>query len=146
MIIERTENPQWLSNAYLVADQPAGAGVLIDGNDELTGNQVANVLTGRGGNDVLNGKAGNDLIDGGAGNDTAKYSGAKTDYQITHLTNGDFQVTDLRSGSPEGTDTLHSVDLDAYVAEHAGEWRRLEVLSRSRTSDVRSPLKSFCGV
>jgi uncharacterized membrane protein SpoIIM required for sporulation len=29
-------------------------------------------------------------------------------------------------------DTLHTVDLDAYVAEHAGEWRRLEVLSRSR--------------
>ena len=29
-------------------------------------------------------------------------------------------------------DTLHCVDLDAYVAEHAGEWRRLEVLSRSR--------------
>jgi hydroxyacylglutathione hydrolase len=35
MIIERTENPQWLSNAYLVADQAAGAGILIDGNDDL---------------------------------------------------------------------------------------------------------------
>jgi len=35
MIIERTENPQWLSNAYLVADPAAGTGVLIDGNDEL---------------------------------------------------------------------------------------------------------------
>ena len=33
MIIERTENPMWLSNAYLVAD--GGKGVLIDGNDEL---------------------------------------------------------------------------------------------------------------
>ncbi|HVY79216.1 MAG TPA: MBL fold metallo-hydrolase [Solirubrobacterales bacterium] len=35
MIVERTENPQWLSNAYLVADGASGKGVLIDGNDEL---------------------------------------------------------------------------------------------------------------
>jgi hydroxyacylglutathione hydrolase len=35
MLIERTENPQWLSNAYLVADEPGGTGVLIDGNDDL---------------------------------------------------------------------------------------------------------------
>jgi hydroxyacylglutathione hydrolase len=35
MIIERTENPQWLSNAYLVADEAGGTGVLIDGNDDL---------------------------------------------------------------------------------------------------------------
>jgi len=35
MILERTENPMWLSNAYLVADQEHGKGVLIDGNDEL---------------------------------------------------------------------------------------------------------------
>jgi hydroxyacylglutathione hydrolase len=35
VIVERTENPMWLSNAYLVADPGAGTGVLIDGNDEL---------------------------------------------------------------------------------------------------------------
>ena len=35
MIVERTENPQWLSNAYLVADEESGKGVLIDGNDVL---------------------------------------------------------------------------------------------------------------
>jgi hydroxyacylglutathione hydrolase len=35
LIVERTENPQWLSNAYLVADPARGAGVLIDGNDDL---------------------------------------------------------------------------------------------------------------
>ncbi len=35
MIVERTENPQWLSNAYLVADEVGGNGVLIDGNDLL---------------------------------------------------------------------------------------------------------------
>jgi hydroxyacylglutathione hydrolase len=35
VIVERTENPQWLSNAYLVAEKVGGKGVLIDGNDEL---------------------------------------------------------------------------------------------------------------
>ena len=35
MIVERTENPQWLSNSYLVADEPGGTGVLIDGNDDV---------------------------------------------------------------------------------------------------------------
>jgi hydroxyacylglutathione hydrolase len=35
VIVDRTENPMWLSNAYLVADPEAGTGVLIDGNDEL---------------------------------------------------------------------------------------------------------------
>jgi glyoxylase-like metal-dependent hydrolase (beta-lactamase superfamily II) len=35
VIIERTENPQWLSNAYLVADEASGKGVLIDGNDDV---------------------------------------------------------------------------------------------------------------
>jgi glyoxylase-like metal-dependent hydrolase (beta-lactamase superfamily II) len=34
VIVERTENPIWLSNAYLVAGED-GKGVLIDGNDEL---------------------------------------------------------------------------------------------------------------
>jgi glyoxylase-like metal-dependent hydrolase (beta-lactamase superfamily II) len=35
VIVERTENPMWLSNAYLVADPEQKTGVLIDGNDEL---------------------------------------------------------------------------------------------------------------
>jgi hydroxyacylglutathione hydrolase len=35
VIVERTEHPQWLSNAYLVADEASGRGMLIDGNDQL---------------------------------------------------------------------------------------------------------------
>jgi hydroxyacylglutathione hydrolase len=35
LIVERTENPNWLSNAYLVADPERGTGVLIDGNEDL---------------------------------------------------------------------------------------------------------------
>jgi len=36
VIVERTEHPDWLSNAYLVADRPGGHGVLVDSNG-LTG-------------------------------------------------------------------------------------------------------------
>ena len=32
MIVERAEHPSWLSNAYLLADEPGGSGVLVDGN------------------------------------------------------------------------------------------------------------------
>ena len=32
MILERAEHPDWLSNAYLVAEGPGGKGVLVDGN------------------------------------------------------------------------------------------------------------------
>jgi hydroxyacylglutathione hydrolase len=32
MILERTEHPSWLSNAYLVADRESGHGLLVDSN------------------------------------------------------------------------------------------------------------------
>ena len=32
MIVERREHPDWLSNAYLIADRPGGHGVLVDSN------------------------------------------------------------------------------------------------------------------
>jgi glyoxylase-like metal-dependent hydrolase (beta-lactamase superfamily II) len=35
VIVERTENPMWLSNAYLVTDPERKTGVLIDGNEML---------------------------------------------------------------------------------------------------------------
>jgi glyoxylase-like metal-dependent hydrolase (beta-lactamase superfamily II) len=32
VIVERAEHPSWLSNAYLVAEESGGSGVLVDGN------------------------------------------------------------------------------------------------------------------
>jgi len=34
LIIERTEAPEWTSNSYLVADQPGGTAIIIDGNGQ----------------------------------------------------------------------------------------------------------------
>ena len=53
MILQRTENAQWLSNAYLVVDEPGGRGILIDGNGclepllervEREGTEVTHIL------------------------------------------------------------------------------------------------------
>lgn len=35
MILERTEHPEWLSNAYLIAEGPGGSGFFVDGNGVL---------------------------------------------------------------------------------------------------------------
>jgi hydroxyacylglutathione hydrolase len=32
VIVQRTEHPEWLSNAYLVAEGPGGSGFFVDGN------------------------------------------------------------------------------------------------------------------
>jgi len=53
MILQRVEHPEWLSNAYLVIDQPGGHGVLVDGNGftdpllervEREGTEITHVL------------------------------------------------------------------------------------------------------
>jgi glucose/arabinose dehydrogenase len=80
------------------------------GADTLRGGAGDDTLYGGKGNDTLSGDAGNDFIFGDAGIDTAMFSGARADYHIDHLTNGNFQVTDLRPGSPDGIDTLSAVE------------------------------------
>ena len=62
-----------------------------DGNDRLSGNDVANrldggrgddTISGGGGGDVLVGGAGDDVLDGGAGEDTARYIANYADYTV----------------------------------------------------------------
>ncbi len=59
-----------------------------DGNDTLTGNDVANTLLGMRGNDLLDGRGGADRLEGGAGIDTATYeaSTAAVDVDLTRAT------------------------------------------------------------
>ena len=53
MIIQRVENGQWLSNAYLIVDRPGGSGILVDSNEvtdpllervEREGTRVTHIL------------------------------------------------------------------------------------------------------
>jgi Ca2+-binding RTX toxin-like protein len=80
------------------------------GNDTIVGNAAANSLIGGDGNDTITGGAGNDSIDGGTGTDTATFSGQKSDYTFSNLGDGAIRVTDARTNSPDGIDTLKSIE------------------------------------
>jgi serralysin len=88
--------------------------------DTLSGNSYVNVLAGgaggdklygNGGNDTLNGGSGADYLDGGSGTDTAVFAGTSSDYGWVKNSDGSWTITDLRAGSPDGKDTLVSVEL-----------------------------------
>ncbi|MCP3367762.1 M10 family metallopeptidase C-terminal domain-containing protein, partial [Bradyrhizobium cajani] len=79
------------------------------GSDTIIGNAIANALNGGGGNDTIAGGGGNDTIIGGAGTDTAVYSGSMANYAISYNSTT-FTLVDQRSGTPDGTDTVSSVE------------------------------------
>ena len=80
------------------------------GADVLTGGDGIDVFNGGVGDDTFTGSGGNDTLNGGAGSDTAIYSGARSEYSIIVLSPTSIRVIDNRSGSPDGTDTLDSVE------------------------------------
>ncbi|MCA3352533.1 MAG: calcium-binding protein [Roseomonas sp.] len=74
------------------------------GNDELIGNNLANVLAGGSGDDYLQGLAGNDSISGGAGLDLVSYA---------ELTSGQSVTVNLATGratGAAGSDTLAGIE------------------------------------
>ena len=86
-----------------------------DGNDELTGGTVPNVLVGEEGNDILTGRNARDILIGGNGNDRLTgaggndqfYGGAGDDTFINHETfaESSFGTRDILDGGLGGTDT-----------------------------------------
>ena len=107
-------------DAYL--DSYTGIENLTGSNyaDTLTGNGSVNSLAGgggadnlygNGGNDTLTGGAGADYLNGGSGTDMAVLAGKSTDYSWVKNADGSWTITDLRSGSPDGKDTLVSIEL-----------------------------------
>lgn len=85
-----------ISIAYTAVIENAVGGA---GDDTITGNSIANILTGG---------RGNDHIDGAGGKDVAVFSGAFADYTITSLGTGSYTVTD--NVGNDGTDTLTSIE------------------------------------
>ena len=80
-------------------------------DNSLAGGGGADNLYGNGGNDTLTGGAGADYLKGGSGTDMAVLAGKSTDYSWVKNADGSWTITDLRSGSPDGKDTLVSIEL-----------------------------------
>lgn len=100
----------------LSGDTLSGGG----GDDTLYGDEVGaaaggDKLFGDAGNDQLFGGAGNDVIEGGADSDTSVYTGNRSDYTIALNPNGSIQITDLRFGSPDGSDTVKTVEFFQFA-------------------------------
>ncbi len=79
------------------------------GNNELTGDTLANNLKGLGGSDTVTGAGGDDALDGGGGSDTAIFSGARSEYTVSE-SSGVVTVADKTTGR-DGTDTLKNFEL-----------------------------------
>ena len=77
------------------------------GNDTLIGNAANNVFTGNGGNDA---------ISGGTGTDTAVYAGQYAEYAVSYsVAAAAFTIADHRTGTPDGTDSLTSVEVFQFA-------------------------------
>jgi serralysin len=134
--------------------------------DTLTGNSYANgiaggagadKLYGNGGNDTLTGGAGADYLSGGSGTDIAVFAGASTDYSWVKNADGSWAITDLRAGSPDGKDTLVSIELVQFsdgqkapgpsaaqtVASAAAEEPHLDLLPEPSYSDQHAGWHGF---
>ncbi|HSW14811.1 MAG TPA: calcium-binding protein [Solimonas sp.] len=77
-----------------------------DGNDRLTGDSVANILSAGGGNDTLLGGAGNDMLLGGSGNDLLRGDAGDD------VLNGDSGADVFVFGIDFGTDVIANFDND----------------------------------
>ena len=74
------------------------------GQYTVTWDGIENVIGGAG-SDVIGGDGNGNRLDGGLGADTAAFRGARSQYTITMLANGDIQVADGVAGR-DGTDML----------------------------------------
>jgi hypothetical protein len=88
----------------------------------FTGTSATDTLNGTQFNDTLEGDGGNDMIYGGDGTDTAVFLGARSDYTITALANGDLRVA---TNGSDGADTLDSVEILQFSN---GSYQRADVI------------------
>jgi hypothetical protein len=95
------------------------------GNDQLIGNDAANLLAGGGGSDRLFGGAGDDTMDGGAGIDTVVYSNTRASYTLTSSVSGrsinGIDGADTFSGVERLQFADRKIALDLSPNEHAGQ-------------------------
>jgi Ca2+-binding RTX toxin-like protein len=96
------------------------------GNDQLTGNGLANVLTGGAGNDTLAGRGGDDTLIGGRGDDN---------YVFNNAFAAEADTVTERPG--EGTDTLNFAGLTTAVTLNLGS-NTIQLIHTNRTLTLNS--------
>jgi VCBS repeat-containing protein len=97
------------------------------GDDFLDGRGGADNLLGGDGKDTLVGGAGMDTLVGGDGIDTVIFGGRRSDYQVEQLTDGSLRITDLRATSPDGADTVSSLERFRFADGELGRDQLLHV-------------------
>jgi serralysin len=80
------------------------------GADTIIGNQAHNRLSGSGGNDQITGGIGNDTLDGGTGTDTVLFTGERSQYAISRLSDGSIEIKDLRADTSDRLDIVWNVE------------------------------------
>ncbi|TNJ36557.1 hypothetical protein FGF66_11710 [Chlorobaculum thiosulfatiphilum] len=95
----------------LIFSDPAINGTGNDLDNQLKGNNAANVLSGVGGDDIM---------DGGDGYDTAAYYGSPLDYDIRRASDGSWSVKNVRGSEGAGSDTLINIEAIRFDTEEGG--------------------------
>ena len=95
----------------------AGLDTLVS-MENLTGSALGDTLTGDGAANVLTGGGGNDAVNGGGGTDTAAFAAGVANYSFSLNGAGNVIVTDTRAGSPDGADTLNSIEQVAFNGQN----------------------------
>ena len=95
-------------------------------------------IDGLGGNDIITGGQGVDTIAGGTGTDTAVYSGAWKDYAISQAVGGTITLIDQRTGTPDGTDHVNTVELFEFSN---GTYTAAQILKTRPSSRMPLQLK-----
>ena len=146
-----TGSPSTAVNLYLKGAQNTGHGIDVlagiehvtsgAGNDRLSGNGAANVLSSGAGDDLLNGAGGNDRLVGGYGNDSLTgglgndmlVGGSGSDRAV--FTGSSSAVVNLNLAGAQNTG--HGIDILANI-EHVSSGAGNDRLSGNGTANVLS--------
>ena len=111
----QTHNVQ-IAFGTLIENATGGAG-----DDQITGNNLANTLLGGGGNDRLEGGLGNDRVEGGSGADIFVFGGPGDSRDFAPRSDGKKGIGDLLNDFVSGTDRIDLSAIDAIASSGAND-------------------------
>ena len=116
------------------------------GDDTINAGAGNDAMDAGAGDDTINAGAGNDTVLGGEGTDLLVLSGDISDYTAVKDINGFITITDDRPGSPDGTDTLQSIEniqfADITVSTATPEAPTVDLLASSDTGSSHTDNKT----